>query len=265
MDWLARNAEFFSPEAISRSLTAFKDLYNFEDAAQRNAFIRAKHMSAAVLTVGNLTSLAAQLTRSDTAKARLAILLSIYEPLLINDLNLEKAVQPNERSIETLIEIARLPDSFRNALTEVEESDHRLQVPVYLKYAIRCLTSCIRSNQGLTRLVKSDHGISQISEFIELTRDEEIQANCAKILRISLRDEVHFEKVTAGRRDLANILLKNLGIFIYSDVVVMELLAALRNLSRSPPQIQFVKKENLSILVQVAKAPANEKIQQVAI
>lgn len=67
------------------------------------------------------------------------------------------------------------------------------------------------------------------------TRDEEIQANCAKILRISLRDEVHFDKVTAGQNDLGNLLLQNLGFFVFSDVVTMELLAALRNLSRSPP------------------------------
>ena len=59
MDWLARNAEFFSPEAISKSLVAFKALYNFEDVAQRNAFIKAKHTSNAVLTVGNLTTHAA--------------------------------------------------------------------------------------------------------------------------------------------------------------------------------------------------------------
>ena len=54
MDWLARNAEFFSPEAITRALLAFKDLYNFEDVAQRNAYIGAKHTSNAVLTVGNI-------------------------------------------------------------------------------------------------------------------------------------------------------------------------------------------------------------------
>ena len=43
MDWLSRNAEFFSPEAISKCLVAFKILYNFEDVAQRNAYIKAKH------------------------------------------------------------------------------------------------------------------------------------------------------------------------------------------------------------------------------
>jgi len=174
MDWLARNAEFLSPEAISKSLTAFKELYNFEDVALRNAFIKAKHMSNAVITVGSLTTQASHLTRTDDVKARLAILLSIYEPLLINDLNLEKAVQPNQQAVETLIEIARLPDTFKRALSEVENGEARLKVPVYLKYAVRCLTSCIRSSQGLKKLVGSPVGFTQILEFMELTKDEEI-------------------------------------------------------------------------------------------
>lgn len=170
--------------------------------------------------------------RNEDVNARLAILLSIYEPLLINDLNLEKAIQPQERTVPTLISIAKLPMSFRQAYGEIEEGDARLRVPIHLKYAIRCLTSCIRSNQGLLRLVQSDLGMSQVMEFLELTQDEEIQANCSKILRISLRDEVNFDRVTADRTDLGNMLLKNLGFFLYSDVVVLELLAALRNLSR---------------------------------
>eukprot|EP00354_Favella_ehrenbergii_P009209 CAMPEP_0170473592 /NCGR_PEP_ID=MMETSP0123-20130129/15486_1 /TAXON_ID=182087 /ORGANISM="Favella ehrenbergii, Strain Fehren 1" /LENGTH=162 /DNA_ID=CAMNT_0010742743 /DNA_START=697 /DNA_END=1184 /DNA_ORIENTATION=+ len=106
---------------------------------------------------------------------------------------------------------------------------------------------------------------SQIIEFLEVTQDEEIQANCAKILRICLRDEVHFDRVTQNRQELGNMLLRNLGVFLYSDIVAMELLAALRNLSRSPPQLQFVQKEYLNTLIQVAKSPSTEKIQQVAI
>ena len=54
MDWLARNSEFLSPEAITKCLTSFKNLYNFEDVAQRNSFIKAKHASNSVLTVANL-------------------------------------------------------------------------------------------------------------------------------------------------------------------------------------------------------------------
>ena len=72
------------------------------------------------------------------------------------------------------------------------ENDEKDKVPIYLKYAIRCLTSCMRSNQGLLRLVsyQSGKGVHQVVEFLELTNDEEVQANCAKIIRISLRDEL---------------------------------------------------------------------------
>ena len=128
-----------------------------------------------MLTVGNLATHAAQLTRTEDTKARIAILLSIYEPLLINDLNLEKAMMPHERVVETLIEIARLPEVFVRTANDYEgDSEFRSKVPAYLKYAIRCLTSCIRSNDGLHRLVNSDSGISQVIEFLDLTRDEEI-------------------------------------------------------------------------------------------
>ena len=211
MDWLSRNAEFMSPEAIQKCLTAFKDLYNFDDVTQRNIFIKAKHNSNSVLTVSNLISHAMQLTRTDDVNARLAILLSIFEPLLINDLNLEKAIQPQERTVESLVEITQLTVAFKQAAHEVEDGENRLKVPIHLKYAIRCLTSCIRSSQGLLRLINSEEGIIHIIEILDLTRDEEIQANCAKILRISLRDEIHFDKVVSQRAGLGNLLLRNLG------------------------------------------------------
>ena len=61
MDWLARNAEFISPEAISKCLIAFKQLYNFDDVEQRNIYVKARHKSNAILTVGNLIKHTAQL------------------------------------------------------------------------------------------------------------------------------------------------------------------------------------------------------------
>ena len=48
--------------------------------------------------------------------------------------------------------------------------------------------------------------------------------------------------MTAERTDLGNLLLHNLGYFLYSDVVVLELLAALRNLSRDTRQVAYVQK-----------------------
>ena len=92
MDMLARYAEFFSPESIAKCLSSFKDLYSHEDIAQRNSYIKANHTSASILTVGNLIRYVYGRIKNEDVSGRLTILLSIYEPLLINDINLEKAI-----------------------------------------------------------------------------------------------------------------------------------------------------------------------------
>lgn len=86
MDWLARNAEFLSPDSISKCLLAFKDLYNNDQVSLKNAFISSKHTSNAVITVVNLIEHTKQLLpRDEEVMSRLAILTSVLEPLLIND------------------------------------------------------------------------------------------------------------------------------------------------------------------------------------
>lgn len=77
--------------------------------AQRNSYIKAKHTSEAVLTVSNLIAHTRKMDRDEETNSRLAILLSIYEPLLINDQNLERALQPNLKIVETLIDIVKMP------------------------------------------------------------------------------------------------------------------------------------------------------------
>jgi hypothetical protein len=53
------------------------------------------HNSDAVITVANLIFHTRHLTQDEETNSRLAILLSIFEPLLVNDLNLEKALHPD--------------------------------------------------------------------------------------------------------------------------------------------------------------------------
>ena len=65
--------------------------------------------------------------------------------------------------------------------------------------------------------------------------------------------------------DLGNLLLKNCNAFLYSDVVLLELLSAIRNLSRSAPKIAFIQTANVNVLIKIAKMPPSEKIQQVAL
>ena len=73
----------------------------------RNAYITAKHTSNAVITVVNLIDHANKLNRDEETISRLAILLSILEPLLINDMNLEKCLEMNTMAI--LVSLLELP------------------------------------------------------------------------------------------------------------------------------------------------------------
>lgn len=74
--------------------------------------------------------------RDQENMSRLAILLSIFEPLLINDLNLEKALDTN--IVDGLVLLLALPEEGLSG-----------DLPIYLKYVIRCLTSCVRSQTGV--------------------------------------------------------------------------------------------------------------------
>jgi hypothetical protein len=52
----------------------------------------------------------------------MVILLSILEPLLVNDLNLEKALLPELKTVQTLLEILKLPQGLKRLAFEVEEA-----------------------------------------------------------------------------------------------------------------------------------------------
>jgi deoxyribodipyrimidine photolyase-like uncharacterized protein len=85
MDWVARNSEFLSPDAITLSIAAFKEQYATDNATLRNAYIHAKHSSDSIITVVQLIDHTKMLNKDEETESRLAILLSIMEPLLINN------------------------------------------------------------------------------------------------------------------------------------------------------------------------------------
>eukprot|EP00351_Strombidinopsis_sp_SopsisLIS2011_P002853 CAMPEP_0116871164 /NCGR_PEP_ID=MMETSP0463-20121206/1389_1 /TAXON_ID=181622 /ORGANISM="Strombidinopsis sp, Strain SopsisLIS2011" /LENGTH=67 /DNA_ID=CAMNT_0004509061 /DNA_START=1423 /DNA_END=1626 /DNA_ORIENTATION=- len=58
--------------------------------------------------------------------------------------------------------------------TTTTNNDARLQVPIFLKYALRCLTSCIRSTISISVLVNDTNGLVQVLEFLEYSKDEEV-------------------------------------------------------------------------------------------
>ena len=128
--------------------------------------------------------------------SRLAILTSILEPLLINDMNLDKGIEA--RLMDLLLSLLYVPEEIKIvAKTGYEEDPEtvRRKLPVYLKYALRCITSCVRSPVGVMDFYKNQTSVMQIIEFLEYVRDEEILANSAKVVRIVLRDDKIFENL----------------------------------------------------------------------
>lgn len=121
MDWLSRNAEFLSPESIIKCLNAYKDLYNSHNTAERNLYVKAIHSSEAILTVVNLISHMKMLASDEETNSRMVILLSILEPLLVNDMNLEKALSPEQKTVQILIDILRLPQGLKRMAFEIED------------------------------------------------------------------------------------------------------------------------------------------------
>ena len=197
MDWLARNAEFLSPDSITKSLLAFKELYNTEHINIKNAYISAKHTSQAVITVVNLLEHTKKLMpRDEETMSRLAILTSILEPILINDMNLDKAIEA--RLMDLLLSLLYVPEEIKiMARTGYEEDPEtiRRKMPVYLKYTLRCITSCVRSPVGVIDFSKNSTAVMQVIEFLQNVRDEEILANSAKVIRIVLRDDKIYENI----------------------------------------------------------------------
>jgi hypothetical protein len=93
-------------------------LFNGKSLPARNAYITARHTSNAVVTVVNLIDYANKLPRDSESESRLAILLSILEPLLINDQNLERALElPTIQVLSVLLE---LPPNFKNVDRRVD-------------------------------------------------------------------------------------------------------------------------------------------------
>jgi len=67
------------------------------------------------------------------------------------------------------------------------------RLPLYLKFTLRCITSCVRSPVGVMDFAKVATSVPQVMEFLENVRDEEILANSAKVIRIVLRDDKNYE------------------------------------------------------------------------
>lgn len=135
-----------------------------------------------MLTIINLIDHVAKFNKDEENISRLAILLSLLEPLLINDLNLEKALEL--KTMDILVSLIELPDYVKNA-----GPNDSVKLPIFIKYAVRCITSCVRHPEGINQIIQNKNGTGNVLYLISIIRDEEIIANSSKIVRILYRDD----------------------------------------------------------------------------
>lgn len=93
--------------------------------------------------------------------------------------------------MQILTGLLELPAHFKTADRKHDLDQPKL--PIYLKYTLRCVTSCCRHPSGVDQLFNIANGTNLIIQFIQLLRDEEIVANSAKILRIVLREDKYYD------------------------------------------------------------------------
>ena len=115
LDWLARNSEFISTDSISNCLKEFKELYSNHNILLKNEYINSRNHSLAVINILQQIEHTTKLDPSDDTDYKISVLYSILEPLLINNYNLEKAVD-----MEIIDTIMR---SLKQSLNEMPNYD----------------------------------------------------------------------------------------------------------------------------------------------
>ncbi len=139
--------------------------------------------------------------------------------------------------MEVLFSMLYVPEELKLYSRGGNAEEIKNRLPLYLKYTLRCVTSCVSSAIGVMDLVKIPTSLPQVIDFLENVRDEEILANSAKVIRIVLRDDKHYEQLTAKYHEMGNTMMDALHKWSFSEIVIYELLAALRNFTRVPAKV----------------------------
>lgn len=258
MEWLARYSEFVSPDAIQKVVTTFKEMYSANnDPAVRDLFIAHKHNSEAVATsISMARNLRARRdganVDSDTFDQNLAIILSIMEPLLINDANLE-----------FLYGLGMVHDLAEHLFDQPLPTEvHGWKGKAFFKYLLRCLTSALRNEYGVQEFLTStgnDKYLRRIMRIFEECQEEELVANSAKIIRLVLRDDAFYDRVISSNPQLGNFVFVGMNKHFSSVAVVIESSAAVRNFTRKPAYLSLINTDSLKILVNLLREPKHER------
>ena len=173
LEWLSRYANFYNPENVYLMLSAFKEIYGGNDINYRNAYIAAQHNSDTVFILVNgikqdlLKAGNAQLSQATSQSVtfmknlsghsgvmltndnRIAFQLNLMEPLLVNEMNNEIAIASG--LIEALVTLLKTQDTLGGRTINGMILPQPNLRP-YIKFALRCLTSAIRTETSVLRV-----------------------------------------------------------------------------------------------------------------
>ena len=249
LDWVARNAIYCTPNSVETSITTFKSLYNNDNQTLTNAFIFSSHNSDVIATI--LSKLEHYSALKSEKQNEICTQLSILEPALINDMNLEHALSKNIHLI-----LLKFIDPKSLAKTEPQS-----QPVTLLKFLMRCLASTLRNDEFISVFVNIKDSIFKVSSILKYIGDQEILANSAKVIRLVCRDQNNIVVIKNDCKDLPNILVDSIHKYGYSLIVVQELVLALKYYTHVVEAVPNLMMENVQFLVDLYKEANNEKIK----
>ena len=113
---------------------------------------------------------------------------------MLNDENVIKAI--NTGLVDTLSEMLifqsqNLQNIQRNIMGLNTDLD-RVSAPQYLKVLVRCLTSMLRNEGTIERILQQSNcrPLVAIVKIMKFSREEEIIANSLKIIRYCIKEEI---------------------------------------------------------------------------
>jgi hypothetical protein len=193
---------------------------------------------------------------NSAVQRRLFQLLSIVEPILMNDDNVNKAI--SNQFVETLVDMLifqsqNLINIQRNLNTE---STDEINTPQYLKVLIRCLTSIIRAQIAVDQVAafQNSKALMAIVQIMKFAREEEMIANSLKIIRYCVKEERYLQKTVLEFPDMINLMIG--GVFINFDnssFINGEMKQILTFFTRKKDYVYLIKPDSIAIL---AKHPS---------
>ena len=92
LEWASRNAIYLTQDALNNWINTFKNQYNSDNQTLTNAYIFSSHNSDIITTILGKLEYYLSLKRDDETEKKICSQLAILEPVLINDMNLEVAL-----------------------------------------------------------------------------------------------------------------------------------------------------------------------------